>query len=287
MTRIADLLAAGPTVSLEFSPPRDDDAERDLLRVLDELEVISPSFASVTYGALGSTRERTRDVVVRCNRERSFPTMAHLTCVGHRKSDILALLDAYAAGGVHNILALGGDPPADGSDPGGDFAHALELVELVRSHPGGFSIGVAAHPEKHPRSPSIESDRGFLAEKLSAADFAVTQFIWSAAPYEDLVEDLASRGCTRPVIPGLMLFINVASMRRMSAMNDTVIPDELEARCDAADGDPRAVRLLGTDACEQVGAALLAAGAPGLHLYTMNRSVASIDLVRRLGLRPA
>ena len=147
MTRIADLLGDEPTVSLEFSPPKDDDAERQLAATLDELAVVNPSFTSVTYGALGSTRERTRDVVIRFNEAHAFPTMAHLTCVGHSKPEIVELLDAYAAGGVHNILALGGDPPLDGSDPGGDFAHAAELIQVVRDHPGDFSIGVAAHPE--------------------------------------------------------------------------------------------------------------------------------------------
>ena len=285
MTRIADLLGGPPTVSLEFSPPKDDDAEAQLAAVLDELSVIEPSFASVTYGALGSTRDRTRDAVVRFNREHDFPTMAHLTCVGHRKGDITDLLDHYAANGVHNILALGGDPPLDGSHPGGDFDHAMQLVEMVRDHPGRFSVGVAAHPEKHPRSPSLESDRRFIAEKLSLADFAVTQFFWSVDPYLRLLDELAALDCHKPVIPGVMLFINVHSMRRMSELNDTTIPDDLWERCLATDGDPRGVRLLGTEVCAELSRGLLDAGAPGLHLYTMNRSVAAIDLVRRLGLR--
>lgn len=284
MTRIADLLGGDPTVSFEFSPPKDDDAEKQLIQVLDELSVVNPSFTSVTYGALGSTRERTRDVVVRFNREHAFPTMAHLTCVGHSKAEIVDLLDAYAAGGVHNILALGGDPPQDGSDPGGDFAHAAELIEVVRDHPGDFSVGVAAHPEKHPRSPSIETDRRHLAEKLAMADFGVPQFVWTAEPYLRMVDELAALDCHTPVIPGIMLFINVHSMRRMSELNDTTIPDELWERCLAADGDPKAVRVLGTDVCTELSADLLAAGAPGLHLYTMNRSVAALDLVRRLDL---
>lgn len=287
MTRIADLLAGGPTVSLEFSPPKDVEDEARLAAVLDELSVVQPSFASVTYGALGSTRDRTRDVVVRFNREHDFPTMAHLTCVGHSKAEIRDLLDHYASHGVENILALGGDPPVDGSDPGGDFQHAMQLVEMVREHPAGFAVGVAAHPEKHPRSPSLETDRRYVAEKLSLADFAITQFFWSADPYVRLVDELADLGCEKPVIPGVMLFINIHSMRRMSEVNDTVIPDELWERCLAAEGDPKAVRVLGTDVCEQISHELLDAGAPDLHLYTMNRSVAAIDLVQRLGLAPA
>jgi methylenetetrahydrofolate reductase (NADPH) len=286
MTRIVDLLAGGPTISLEFSPPKDDDAEEQLLDVVDELSAIEPSFTSVTYGALGSTRERTRDVVLELNRRHPFPSMAHLTCVGHTRAEIRELLDAYAEGGVQNILALGGDPPADAPPPGGDFRYALDLVELVRDHPGGFSVGVAAHPEKHPRSPSLDTDRGYVAEKLSAADFAVTQFFWTVDPYLRLLDDLAALDCHKPVIPGVMLFINVHSMRRMSELNDTVIPDELWDRCLAVDCDPKDVRVLGTDVCEALSRQLLDAGAPGLHLYTMNRAVAATDLVRRLGLAP-
>lgn len=285
MTRIVDLLSSGaPTVSLEFSPPKDDDAEADLAAVLDELAVVRPSFASVTYGALGSTRERTRDVVVRFNREHQFPTMAHLTCVGHSKADIRDLLDHYADNGVENILALGGDPPADGSDPGGDFAHAIELVEMVREHRGDFSIGVAAHPEKHPRSADLASDRRRVAEKLALADFAITQFFWSVEPYVRMLDDLAALGCEKPVLPGVMLFINVHSMRRMSELNDTTIPDDLWERCLAVDGDPKAVRLLATEVCAEIGHGLIDAGAPDLHLYTMNRAPATLDLVDRLGL---
>lgn len=287
MTHIVDLLAAGPSISFEFSPPKDDEAEQQLLATVDELAVVDPTFASVTYGALGSTRERTRDVVIELNRRHAFPTMAHLTCVGHTKQEIVDLLDTYAAGGVENILALGGDPPADGSDPGGDFTHAIELVELVRDHPAGFGVGVAAHPEKHPRSESIETDRRYLAEKLGAADFALTQFFWSLEPYLRLRDELAALDCHTPVIPGVMLFINIHSMRRMSELNDTTIPDALWDRCLAVDGDPKAVRLLGTEACAELSTQLLDAGAPGLHLYTMNRSVAAIDLVQRIGFAPA
>lgn len=285
MTKIADLLAAGTTLSFEFSPPKDEEAAGKLNEVMDELSVLDPSFASVTYGALGSTRDTTRDVVIDWNQRRGFPTMAHLTCVGHTKPEIVALLDDYAARGVHNILALGGDPPADGSDPGGDFAYATELIEVVRDHPGEFSVGVAAHPEKHPRSPSLETDRRYLAEKLQMADFAITQFFWSADPYLRLRDELSELGADKPIIPGIMLFINVHSMRRMAAVNDTTVPDWLDERADQVDGDPKAVRIYATDVCAELSHELLEAGAPGLHLYTMNRSVASIDLVTRLGLR--
>lgn len=282
MSRIDDLLGDEPSISLEFSPPRDEEAVAQLESVMDELSVINPTFVSVTYGALGSTRETTRDVVIAWNQKRPFPTMAHLTCVGHTKTEINELLDAYAAGGVHNILALGGDPPAEGTDNNSDFVHAIELVEMINDHPADFSVGVAAHPEKHPRSPSMESDRQHLADKLALADFAITQFFWSADPYARLVDDLAALDCHKPVIPGLMLFINVHSMRRMAAMNNAAVPDWLNERCDVVDGDPVAVRQLGTEVCADLGQELLAMGAPGLHLYTMNRSVAPIAMAERL-----
>src|SRR3954453_14234233 len=223
MARIADLLQAGPTYSFEFFPPKTDEMERQLDKTVADLALLEPSFVSVTYGALGSTRDRTRDVVLRINREQAFPCMAHLTCVGHTRADIARLLDEYAVAGVENILALGGDPPADGSDPGGEFAYALQLVETVRSHPAGFCIGVAAHPELHPRSADRPSDRRRLAEKLEAADFAGTQFFFDADDYFRMRDELGALGCDKPVLPGIMPVISVAGVKRMATMNGSVI----------------------------------------------------------------
>ena len=272
MTTIATLLSAGRTRSFEFFPPRNDDAERRFRSALDDLRVLQPSFASVTYGALGSTQERTRELVVGMNEEHSVPTMAHLTCVGHTRAEVDSLLDQYAEAGVRNILALGGDPPADGSDPGGEFAFAIELVEAVRAHPAGFCVGVAAHPELHPRSTDRASDRRHLAAKLGLADFAITQFFFRRADYERLVEELAALGCHRPVLPGVMPFISADGLRRMAAMNRTTIPEGIGRRLDAADGDPSAVEDLGVEVAVGLCRELMAAGAPGLHLYTLNRS---------------
>jgi methylenetetrahydrofolate reductase (NADPH) len=272
MTTIATLLRAGPTRSLEFFPPRTDDAERRFRAALDELSALQPSFASVTYGALGSTRDRTRELVVGMNADRRFPTMAHLTCVGHTRADVGALLDQYASSGVRNILALGGDPPADGSEPGGDFSYAVELVEMVRAHPAGFCVGVAAHPELHPRSGDRTSDRRHLAAKLRRADFAITQFFFRVSDYERLVDELAALGCDRPVIPGVMPFVSVEGLRRMAAMNRTTIPGQIGGGLDAVAEDPGAVEALGVEVAVGLCRELTAAGAPGLHLYTLNRS---------------
>jgi methylenetetrahydrofolate reductase (NADPH) len=283
MTSIADLLAAGTTRSVEFFPPRGDDGERQLHAALDELAGLRPSFASVTYGALGSTRERTRDLVVGMNADHPFPTMAHLTCVGHTRTEIAALLDDYARRGVHNILALGGDPPADGHDPGGEFIYASELVELVRDHPGGFSVGVAAHPELHPRSPDRRSDRRNLAAKLRAADFAITQFFFRTDDYARMLDELGSLGCDRPVVPGIMPVVSVPGLRRMAAMNGTLIPSDLERALDRAADDARAVADVGVEVATRLCEDLLRAGAPGLHLYTLNRAASVRRIWENLG----
>jgi methylenetetrahydrofolate reductase (NADPH) len=284
MTRIADLLRAGPTLSFEFFPPKNDEMERQLDKTVAELALLQPSFVSVTYGALGSTRERTRDVVIRINGEQTFPCMAHLTCVGHSRADIDALLEQYAAAGVENILALGGDPPADGSDPGGDFTYALELIEIVRAHPAGFCIGVAAHPELHPRSVDRSSDRNRLAEKLEAADFGVTQFFFTSDDYLRMVDELDALGCRKPVLPGIMPIISVPGVKRMAAMNGTVIPADLLARIEAVEGDADAVIDIGVEAATALCALMIEAGAPGLHLYALNRPISVRRIYDNLGL---
>ncbi|HZA79209.1 MAG TPA: methylenetetrahydrofolate reductase [Acidimicrobiales bacterium] len=286
-SKIVDLLATGRTLSFEFFPPKNDEAERQLEKSIHELAPLRPSFVSVTYGAGGSTRDRTRDIVLQVNREQAFPAMAHLTCVGHGRSQVVDLLDEYAAGGVHNILALAGDPPADGSDPGGDFTYALELVELVRAHPGGFSVGVAAHPELHPRSDGDRArDRRNLAAKLAAADFGITQFFFELDDYLHMVDELADLGCTTPVLPGVMPpgVAPLSGLIRMAKMNGSVVPPELVARLEAVGDDVDARRTIAVDVATDLCRRLLDAGAPGLHLYALNRSEAVLRIVDNLGL---
>jgi methylenetetrahydrofolate reductase (NADPH) len=284
--KIADLLAAGRTLSFEFFPPKTDEMERQLEKTIHELAPLPPSFVSVTYGAGGSTRDRTRDIVIDVNHTQPFPAMAHLTCSGHTRAQITELLDEYAAAGVDNILALAGDPPADGSDPGGEFTYATELVEMVRDHPGDFSVGVAAHPELHPRSNGDRaSDRRFLAAKLAAADFGVTQFFFDADDYLRMVDELAALGCTTPVLPGVMPPLQVPGLVRMATMNGSVLPDALMARLEPAAGDTDAVRDIGIEVATELCRRLLDAGSPGLHLYALNRSYSALRIVENLGLR--
>ena len=286
MSRIVDLLAAGPTCSFEFFPPKTDDAARALEKTISELEGLHPSFVSVTYGAGGSTRERTRDIVVHIERDTGITAMAHLTCVGHTTTQLTDLLDEYRDAGISNLLALAGDPPPDAPDAfdTGDFLHAVELVELIRAH-DGFSVGVAAHPEGHPRSAGdLDADRRHLAAKLAVADFAITQFFFEAEPYLSMVEDLAALGCTKPVIPGIMPVTNAGQVARFAQLAGAEFPPHLAARFEAVADDPEAVRQLGVQLASELCERLLAEGVPGLHFYTLNRSTATSEIAANLGL---
>ncbi len=272
MARIADLLGNQPTLSFEFFPPADEVAAKQLDDTLDELTGLAPSFVSVTCGVGGDGHDRTRDIVTDICRNRPFPAMAHLTCVGHTQQGVAALLDDYAAAGVANILALAGDPP-DGSAISGDFRYASELVEVLRTHPAGFSVGVAAHPEVHPRSADRASDRRHLAAKLNEADFAITQFFFNPADYTRLCNELADLGCRQPVIPGVMPVIWPKSIRRYAAMNGSTIPEKLFSDLEALSGQERVSAA--AESAAELSQSLIEAGAPGIHLYTLNRPEAS------------
>ncbi len=283
MARITELLARGRTFSFEFFPPKTDAAQLSLGRTIAELETLHPSFVSVTYGAGGSTRERTRDLVTWMRRETSISPMAHLTCVGHTRGDIEEILQAYTEAGVENILALGGDPPTDPADVRpSDYRFASDLVNELQAA-GQFSIGVAAHPEVHPRSTSRSDDRKFLAEKLRTADFAITQFFFEVEHYVRLVEELAALGINKPVIPGIMPVTNKSQVQRMAEMSGAAFPQDLAHRLAKVD-DPEEVRRIGVEAATELCAQLLDAGAPGLHFYTLNRSSATREIYANLGL---
>ena len=283
MARITELLARGRTFSFEFFPPKTDAAQLSLGRTIAELETLHPSFVSVTYGAGGSTRERTRDLVTWMRRETSISPMAHLTCVGHTRSDIEEILQAYTDAGVENILALGGDPPTDPADVRpSDYGFASDLVNELRAA-GQFSIGVAAHPEVHPRSTSRSDDRKFLAEKMRTADFAITQFFFDVEHYVRLVEELAALGIDKPIIPGIMPVTNKSQVLRMAEMSGAAFPQDLAERLSKVE-DPEEVRSIGVDAATELCAQLLDAGAPGLHFYTLNRSSATREIYANLGL---
>jgi methylenetetrahydrofolate reductase (NADPH) len=279
------LLAEGQTFSFEFFPPKTDDAQRTLEKSLGELEPLHPSFVSVTYGAGGSTREKTMEVVEHIHRDTSMTAMAHLTCTGHTRAELTEIVQGYAAAGIENLLALGGDPSPDPDAPRGELTHAMELVQLIQGI-GDFSIGVAAHPECHPRSPDRVADRRYLAEKLSLADFGITQFFFEADHYLAMMDELDVYGCETPVIPGIMPVTNVTSVQRMADMSGATFPPEFLERLHAADGDPDAVRKVGVDHATALCRELLDRGVPGLHFYTLNRSSATREIYELLGLGP-
>jgi methylenetetrahydrofolate reductase (NADH) len=284
MARISDLLADRRTFSFEFFPPKNEAGWLSLGHTIAQLEDLQPDFVSVTYGAGGSTRTKTRDLVSWVHRQTATTPMAHLTCQGHSRQEIRDILIEYRAEGVENILALGGDPPVDaGIETVSEFRHASELVAEVREF-GGFSVGVAAHPELHPRSPDRGADRKHLAAKLATADFAITQFFFEVDHYVALVDELAELGVTKPVIPGIMPVTNVAQVSRMAQMSGTEVPAWLVERVDKAGDDVAEANRIGAEVATELCMALLEVGAPGLHFYTLNRSATTRTIALSLGL---
>jgi len=286
---IGELLSSGGhSFSFEFFPPKTDEGERQLWQAIRELEALQPSFVSVTYGAGGSTRDRTVRVTQRILEETTLLPMAHLTCVGATVAELRSVIGSYADAGLRNVLALRGDPPTGiGSQwvqTEGGLAHADELVRLVRSL-GDFCVGVAAFPEKHPESASLDEDARVLAAKQEAgAEFAVTQLFFRAEDYVALVDRARAVGCTMPIVPGLMPLTNITQLERFAQLAGTAFPDGLAARFRAVGDDPTAVHALGVEAASELATELLEAGAPGLHFYTLNRSTSTREIYAGLGL---
>ena len=280
---VRDLIAAGErSFSFEFFPPKDAEGERALWTALRELEVLQPTFVSVTYGAGGSTRDRTVRVTEQIAHETSMTPLAHLTCVGHSRDTLRSVVGAYAGAGVRNVLALRGDPPEGPSavyrpHPEG-LRYAVELVEMVKSL-GDFCVGVAAFPEGHPTAESLDADARVLAAKARAgADFAITQLFFRADDYFRLVDRVAALGVDIPIIPGIMPITNLGQVRRMAELSGAALPGEIVERVSRFDGDPAAVRAEGIAVATELCDTLLAGGAPGLHFYTLNRSRATREI---------
>ncbi|MFP5345816.1 MAG: methylenetetrahydrofolate reductase [NAD(P)H] [Actinomycetes bacterium] len=286
---MSQLLArGGSSFSFEFFPPKDDAGEAALWASIRRLEPLAPTFVSVTYGAGGTTRDRTVRITGRIATETTLTPVAHLTCVSAPRSELRRVVGEYAAAGVHNILALRGDPPGG---PGAEWVphpngltHAVELVELVRSL-GRFSVGVAAFPYRHPESPDLDHDARVLAMKADAgAEFAITQLFFDSSAYFSLLERAERHGARIPVIPGLMPITSMSQIERFALLGGTPVPEPLIRRLHAVADDPKAVRQVGMDAVTELAQQLLDGGAPGLHFYTLNRSTATLEVYRALGL---
>jgi methylenetetrahydrofolate reductase (NADPH) len=286
---LAGLLRAGErSFSFEFFPPKDDAAETQLWQSIRRLEGLHPTFVSVTYGAGGSTRDRTVRITGRIARDTTLTPVAHLTCVGASRAQLRQVVGAYADAGVRNVLALRGDPPG-GVDvpwtahPEG-LDHADDLVRLVRGL-GQFCVGVAAFPESHPESPTLEHDaRVLLAKQRAGAQFAITQFFFDAEDYFRLCELTAALGCDMPIVPGIMPVTNLGQIRRFAQLSGAALPADLVARLETVGDDPAAVRAVGIEAATALATRLLDGGAPGLHFYTLNRSTATMEIFAGLGL---
>jgi methylenetetrahydrofolate reductase (NADPH) len=286
---IRELLASGVrSFSFEFFPPRDDAGEQTLWRAVRQLEPLRPTFVSVTYGAGGSTRDRTVRITGRIASDTTLTPVGHLTCVGSSRAELRSVVGSYADVGVRNLLALRGDPPGGVDAPWEPhpegFSHADELVRLLRGL-GDFCVGVAAFPEGHPEATSLEADARVLAAKAAAgADFAVTQFFFDADDYFRLLARTSALGCDIPIIPGIMPVTNVRQIQRFAQLSGAAFPAPLAERLLAVEDDPGQVRKIGVEVAAELCERLLAGGAPGLHFYTLNRSTATREIYAMLDL---
>jgi methylenetetrahydrofolate reductase (NADPH) len=287
--RIDEIIAAGegPVFSFEFFPPKTAEGEANLFRALQELRPLEPAFVSVTWGAGGSTREKTIQIVSRIHADHGLEAMAHFTCVGSTVEDLHAALRQMEAAGIENVLALRGDPPRGQAEfvaTEGGLAHAADLAALVaQSYP--FCLVGACYPEVHPEAPDLPTDLEWLRGKVAAgARVLITQLFFDNAAYFDFVDEARAAGIEVPIIPGLMPITNADQIKRFTLMCGATIPDALRDALDQRRGDDEAVVELGVSYATGQAAELLAGGAPGIHFYTLNRSPATRAILSALQL---
>lgn len=290
MVTVRERLAApGPHFSVEFFPPRTDGDEAAVWEAIRRFEARDPAFVSVTYGAGGSDRHRTIRMTERIKAHTTVLPVAHLTVVGHTVDELRQIIGSYAAVGVRNILALRGDPP--GSDPlapwqsvSGGLQHADELVRLTRTL-GDFCVGAAAYPTKHPQSADLASDTAHLAGKVAAgAEYLVTQMLFSADDYENLVARTRAQGIDVPILPGIMPIVSLGRLHRICELSGQEVPVDLAGKLASVGDDAAAARAIGLDHAREMCRRLLDLGAPALHFYTFNRAALTMALLDELGI---
>jgi methylenetetrahydrofolate reductase (NADPH) len=287
--RIDEIIASKgePTFSFEFFPPKTEDGERNLRQTLEDLRAFDPDFVSVTYGAGGSTRDRTVELTKWIKQDLGIEAMAHLSCVGTTRQELVTILDGIRAAGIDNVLALRGDPPRGETEwkphPGG-LHYSTELAALISgSYP--LSVGAACFPEVHPEAPDLSHDLRFLKEKLaSGAAFLITQLFFGNELYFNFVEEARGVGIEVPIIPGIMPITDLKQIKTITGMCGATIPEPLLEALEWRTGDPDAVLQLGVAYATLQCAELLARGAPGIHFYTLNRSPATRAIVSALQL---
>jgi methylenetetrahydrofolate reductase (NADPH) len=287
--RIDEIIATKgePTFSFAFFPPKTDDGERNLRATLEDLRALGPDFVSVTYGAGGSTRNKTVELTKWIKQELGIEAMAHLSCVGTTREELLGILDGIQASGIENVLALRGDPPRGETEwkphPGG-LHYSTELAALIAgAYP--FSVGAACFPEVHPEAPDMAHDLRFLKEKVSSgATFLITQLFFDNELYFRFVEEARAAGIDAPIVPGIMPITDVKQIKTITGMCGASIPDGLLAQLERRGSDPDAVLQLGVAYSTLQSAELLARGAPGIHFYTLNRSPATRAILSALKL---
>jgi methylenetetrahydrofolate reductase (NADPH) len=285
--RIGDLFGRRePVFSFEFFPPKTEAGEQALLRTIARLRDLAPSFVSVTYGAGGSTREKTIDIVTRVKREHGIEAMAHLTCVGHDRDEIAAILDRLEACGVDNVLPLRGDPPQGETTfvrPDNGFGFASELVRFIRERGYRFCLAGAGYPEGHQECRDLARDIEHLHQKVAAGvDFVITQLFYDSADYFAFVERARQAGIAVPLVPGIMPITNVAQIERIARLCGARIPQPLRDELHAAEGDDAAVQAIGIAHATRQCRELLSGGAPGIHFYTLNQSPATAAILAEL-----
>ncbi|PTY37719.1 methylenetetrahydrofolate reductase [NAD(P)H] [Saccharospirillum sp. MSK14-1] len=271
-------------VSFEFFPPRTEAGYEKLFSEHNALKAANPEFFSVTYGAGGSTQERTIQTVIDLN-QRGVPSAPHLSCIGTTEATVVELLDRYREAGIRRIVALRGDLPSGMGGTGGDFRHASDLVQFIRTHYNDtFTLEVAAYPEMHPQAPNFDADiQNFITKAKAGADRAITQYFYNADAYRHFVREVRARGCDIDIVPGIMPITNVSSLIRFSDACGADIPRWLRKQLEACGDDSKRIQAIGQTVVTNLCRELLDSGAPGLHFYTLNRAEPSLAILDRLG----